>query len=567
MPRIQRMKKITFLTLLSFLIFSSCSPEAEPATTPEKPEEPIEEEKPEEEEEEEASIDYDNIVSFRAQITSPVRSYSYNYQGIWGAIFHDPAVSYTYKGKADFNYKNSSNPVSASQVSVSWRSDLDGILYEGVLKDDFTSAFQKQLSKGYHTLTVKIQVGDNEEYIKKDSISFSNHISLSAQGGAFASELTWTKYEGDDFQSYLIVADGEPIAEIEDINTLQFLHKNVRLATQVNYQVLIKRTSEILEPLYGSSLVSAEAGNFLRVPHFITKVAKSPQDNLIYSLVGQTHGHMDYAEDYGVLILEDTEEGIVTKDHILKDKRFSDLVISRDGKYLFLVYGLSDYITRVDLTTQEITEFYVDTHEWGLQKIDVGLDYRLYVARKRPTSGDSPMYIIDGLTGARKGYYSSLIHGDIIYNNFNNKLYHNTSVREKSIYRFSVENDSPEKEISFSPDINYPSDFMLISDDGKHIFWDKFQLDPDLNLIREFEEGVIAVDKENQFISNGKELKDFQTLEILFEYPLFPHHDERNSNEIFNDRGDIIFFKPFQPWADSFETVIFKFNISEVITQ
>lgn len=548
------MKNILILALFGFLILSSCTAESDPTPLSETTEGSPD-----------IAIDFANISNFGVQITSPNRYNSYRYEGVWGAVFHDPKVSYKYIGEAAFNYIDSSDPVPASQVSVNWRSDLDGILYEGSLKDDYSSFLEKKLSKGYHTLTFEIKVGDNEDYVKKDSISFSNHISLEAQSNDFSLLLKWTRYEDDNFKSYLILEDGKPIAEIEDINTLEFSHKNVRLATPANYQILIKRASDILEPLHGSILVEAEAGNFLRVPHFLIEVAKSPNANLIYAIVGQENDHMDYAEDYGVLILEDKEEGITIKDHILKDKRFSDLAISEDGKFLFLVYRRSEYITRVDLTTHEITKYHVDTHEWGLQKIDVGRDYRLYVARRSPTSGDSPMYIIDGLTGERKGYFHSLIHGDIFYNNSNNKLYHNTTTREKSVYRFSIENDSPEREKSFSPDINYPRNFMLISDDGQHIFWDKFQLDPDLNPIREFEEGVLAIDNQNQFISTGKELKDFQTRETLLKYPLFPYHDEYNSNEIFNDSGDIIFFKPYQPWTNSFETVILKFDVSQII--
>ncbi len=546
--------------LLFFLLLSSCAPEADTPTTPETAE-------VEEEEEEEVSIDFDNISNFRAEITSPNRFNNYYYEGVWGAIFLDPEAAYNYTGEVSFNYRNNSSPISASHITINWRSNLDGVVYEGPVEDSYSSVLEKQLSKGYHTLTFEVKIGDNEDYIKKDSISFSNHISLSTESRDYSLLLKWTKYEEDDFQSYLVLADGQLIAELENINSLQFLHKKVRLATRATYQVLIKRASGNLEPLHGSNLVEAEAGNFLRVPHFITNVAKSPQGNLIYAIVGQKSVFMDYAEDYGVLILGDTEEGIKTNDHILKNKRFSDLVISRDGKYLFLVSRSTEYITRVDLTNQEVTDFYVNTNEWGLQKIDVGPDYRLYVARKSPTSGDSPMYIIDGLTGERKGYYNSLIHGDIIFNHFNNKLYHNTTVREKSVYRFSIENDIPVREKSFSPDIPYPFNFMLISENGKHIFWDKFQLDPDLNPVREFEERVLATDTHNQFISNGKELKDFQTLMTLYEYPLFPYHDDYSSNEIFNDRGDIIFFKPYQPWVNSFETVILKFDISEVIEQ
>lgn len=563
------MKKLQIIAgiLLFFTLFSSCTPEANTPTIPERAEVEEEVEEEEEEEEEEESIDFDNILNFWPKITRPERNNNYYFEGVWGAIFHDPAAAYNYTGEVYINYRNSSRPVSPSHITVNWRSNLDGVVYEGPLENSYTSVLEKQLSKGYHTLTFEVKIGDNENYIKKDSISFSNHISLSTESRDYSLLLKWTKYEEDDFQSYLVYGEGKLIAEIDNINTLQYLHKNVRLASRVTYQILIRRASGITTPLHGSNMVETEVGKYLRVPHFIIDVAKSPQGNLIYAIVGQKWEFMDYAQDYGILILEDTAQGITIKDHILKTKRFSDMAISRDGKYLFLVSRRTEYITRVDLTNYEVAEFHVNTNEWNLQKIDVGQDYRLYVARKSPTSGDSPMYIIDGITGGRTGYHHSLYHGDIVYNNYNNKLYHNTTIREKAVYRFSVENDIPVVEKHFSPDIPYPLNFMLISENGKHIFWDKFQLDPDLNPIREFDTRVLSIDKHNQYISNGKELIDFQTLKTLYEYPQFPYHDDYISNEIFNDSGDIIFFKPYQPWANSYETIILKFDTSEVIEQ
>ena len=102
-----------------------------------------------------------------------------------------------------------------------------------------------------------------------------------------------------------------------------------------------------------------------------------------------------------------------------------------------------------------------------------------------------------------------------------------------------------------------------MSEDGQHLFWEKFQLDKSLNIIREFEENIISSNSENTYFSDGIKLMTFDNSETVFNYPLFPLSDEK-SNEIFMDDNSIVISKSYQPWTNVKYTYIFKFKTTPV---
>ena len=162
-------------------------------------------------------------------------------------------------------------------------------------------------------------------------------------------------------------------------------------------------------------------------------------------------------------------------------------------------------------------------------------------------------------TGEQVGIYNWMIHGDIEFNSHNNKLYHSTSVREKWVIKFSVDNNILIKEKTFSPDIGWPKSFILLSKNGEHVFWEKFQLDEDLNIVREFENPITACNINSTYISDGLKLMSFDNLNIIFEYPNFPNNEI--SQDVFTNDNSILCIKSSQPYANERFTYFFKIII------
>lgn len=538
------MKKLLCLIVLSTLVFNCGSDEVTNS----------------ENEIENESVDYENISDFSVSITSPEkeRDYTYHNQGDLG-IFENPSSQTSFKSRVNLEYVSSSSTIPPSKINIKWSSSKDGILFEGNLNDQYESSFEKLLSKGNHKIYFEASIGSNPNFVVKDSVSLSNIISLQLENTDKSVKLKWSKYEGENFQSYIIYRENfEPLIEISDINTTDYEDTSITLAEIKKFQVIVK-TINNEDIISGSNIEEEEAGKYIRIPHFITKTINDKTRNKLYAIVGEEFTSSKYATEYGLIILDNNSEKVEINSHILKEHRFSDLDISPDGKYLFLSQRGVDKITRLDLNSLDMVRFDVAYGGWGVHKIEVGNNYTLYCPRTPPTSGDSPMYILDGLTGEQVGFYNWMIHGDIEFNIHNNKLYHSTSVREKQVIKFSVDNNIVNTEKTFSPDIWWPKAYILLSENGENIFWEQFQLDKDLNIIREFENPIIACNINSSFISDGIKLINFENLNVIFEYPSFPYHDL--SIETFTNDSSILFTKSSQPYTNERFTHFFKMKI------
>ncbi len=531
------MKKLLSLIFLSVIIFSCGSDENDLETD---------------------LINIENISRFSVSISSPEkeRDYTYHNEGNSG-IFENPSLQTSFKSNVKIEYIDNTDPVPTSKIKIKWSSNIDGVIFEGNINNEFESNFEKSLSKGNHKIYFEASIDNNPNFIAKDSVILSNVISLQLEPTDRAVKLNWSKYLGDDFQSYLIYReDYEPIVEISDINNTQYEDTDITLADTKKFQVIVKTLNDD-NIISGSNIEETEAGKYLKIPHFITKTIYDQTRNKIYSIVGE-NSSSNNATEYGLIILDNNSEKVEINSHILKEHRFSDLDMSSDGKYLFLCQKGVDKITRLDLNSLESTRFDVAYGGWGVHKIEVGNDYRLYCPRRPPTSGSSPMYILDGLTGEQVGLYNWMIHGDVEFNIYNNKLYHSTSVREKSVIKFSVNNDNVIREKTFSPDIWWPKSFILLSENGEHIFWEKFQLDKDLNIMREFENPIVACNSNSSYLSDGLKLMSFDDLNTIFKYPNFPNYEI--SGEIFTIDNALLFIKSSQPYTNERFTHFFKIS-------
>lgn len=204
---------------------------------------------------------------------------------------------------------------------------------------------------------------------------------------------------------------------------MEYEDTDLILAETTVYQVVVKTLDDI-EIVSGSNIEEAEAGKYLKINHFITKAIEDNTRNKIYAIVGEKQHSFRYANEYGLIVLDNNKDKVEMDSHSLKEHRFSDLDLSPDGKYLFLAQRGVDKITRIELSNNKIKRFDVAYGGWGVHKIEVGNNYRLYCHRTPPTSGDSHFYILDGITGQLLNASSSLNHGDMAFNIHNNKLYH-----------------------------------------------------------------------------------------------------------------------------------------------
>lgn len=510
---------------------------------------------------EDNEVDLENVTAFLASIISPQKDRDFTYHNLGNqGIFEDPESPTSLGGKVQLEYLESNDPVPAYRINVKWLSDIDGILFQGTLNEQYENNFEMSLSKGNHKIIFEASIDSDPDFIAKDSVSISNVISLKLEPTDRSTKLSWSKYHGIDFQSYLLYReDYEPIAEITNIDILEYEDLEVTLAENQRFQVVVK-TQGNEDFISGSNIKEAVAGKFIKLDHFITKAIIDKNRNQVYATVGEKYPSFRYASEYGLVVISNNHEGIEVNSHILKEHRFSDMDMSADGKYLFLSQRGVDKITRLNLENSEVERFDVAYGGWGVHKIEVGNNYRLYCHRTPPTSGDSHFYILDGLTGARLNDDGSLIHGDMEFNIHNNQLYHGTTVREKYVGKYSVENDDLIREKMFSPEIGWPKPFILLSEDGENIFWEQFQLDQDLNVIREFDSPIIACNLYSSIISDGDRLLNFNNLQTVLEYPNFPFHDA--SSEIFTNDDSVLIIKASQPYTNDRHSYIFKIKIN-----
>ncbi|WP_348743997.1 hypothetical protein [Tenacibaculum sp. 190524A05c] len=506
-----------------------------------------------------------NISNFTATISSPIqtRDYSYHDQGYDG-IFENPYDDKTFSGYINITYNNNSIELSASQIEVTWRSSIDGILFQGNPNDNLESEISKSLTKGNHTIFLEASI-PSENLMVKDSILLSNQIKLTAINTGKSVKLNWTKYEGNDFVSYSIYKENsDPIIEIQDINTIEF--EDTQFSSFIEdyeYQVVVNTTENYTHPI-GSNIVSMHPGIFIEFPYYVYKLIKDPIRSKIYAIV-RPQSNSNESDKYGILIIDNGSNTFEINSHILEDHRFADLDISPDGQYLFLCQERVEKITKLNLDTLEATTFVTNTNGWGIHKIEVGNNNVLYCHRDPPTSGSTGFYLYDGNNG---NFISTstdaLSHGDIEINNTNNTIYAGESNTSNGrMYTFLVDQNSINIDANYPvwPNgVSFPTPFILLSDDNQNVFWEHFQLDANLNVIRTFDTDIKACSPNNIYLSDFNKLYNFNDMSIVYEYPELPPTE--NTSMVFMDDNTLIFCRAYNTNVNQEEyTYFFKLNI------
>jgi hypothetical protein len=496
--------KIHFAYLiLLFSILASCSSDSESVTT------------------QNSNI---FINEFTTKIKNPIqlRDYSYDNQGYYG-IFENPNDSKTFNGEIDISYENNSTQLHLTDIQVIWKSNLDGILFEGNPDENFESEIISNLSVGTHTIYLEVAI-PNENLIAKDSIILSNNIELTTTNTALSVRLNWTQYEGNDFESYLVYReDHTPIAEIQNINTLEYEDSDFNIfPDEYAYQIIVKTSGNHNHPI-GSNIEAMNPGNFLRFPYSVSKIVNDPLRNKIYGIINPYP--LNENDKYGIVIIDsDTFE---VDSHILIDKKFADFDMSPDKQYLFIGHEEVDGVTRLNLDTMESTFTGIyGTHPKRASKVEVDENNIVYV--EKHTLGSSNFFwIFDGNNGTllnQHAGFTSYSGSDIEYNTLNHKLYSSAQTQNITgrVFRWSIEDNDLNLDFAF-PDLSnyilYSADLYL-SNDNQTIFWHGRKLDLDLNIIGFCPEGILSSSPDDEYISNNKNLfKNNFDATIVLEYP------------------------------------------------
>jgi hypothetical protein len=506
-----------------------------------------------------------HLLSFNTLITSPAqnRDYSFHNEGTYG-IFEHPDSTKSFQGQVAFIYADSSATITPEDIQLTWRTNLDGVLFEGHPDEEFKKDIQTLLSKGIHTLYLEAEVIDHN-YMAKDSIILSNVINLSASKTGHSIQLDWSKYEGNDFESYVIYReDFNPITEITDINQLTYEDLTMpSLTDEFQYQVVVN-TSNTYDHVVGSGIIHQNAGNFVLFPYFIQKMIRDPFRSKIYAICRPLSIYDD-ADKYGILIIDYQGDTVEITDHILQDERIEDFDMSADGQYLFLCQRRIEKITRLDLTTMDTDFFPTDTNEWGIHKIEVGNNNILYCHRDPPTSGSTSFWVYDGNTGDYiNGPTGTSRHGDMEFSRTHNKLYTGLSNTSGGhIYRQSVNGNIIDVDLIFPvwPEtVSYPTPFVLLSEDDQHLFWEHYELNNNFTVVRTFDTHIIGCSPNNVYLSDKQGVYEYNTLQPVRQFPESP--DSYRTSMVFPNEQTLIFSQAYSENGGSYEyTYFFKVNL------
>jgi len=435
------------------------------------------------------------------------------------------------------------------ELMVEWTSSIDGPLYKGTPNKDLQSVFEKKLSKGLHEITCEVWFRTNPEISRRISYHLSNVIGLQSEVTDRSVKLHWTKYTDPDFKSYLLYRDNNVI-EINDQEANFYEDFEMRLIDSLNYQVLVERNTES-DILYASNFQKEQVGRYLKTDHFISKVVGDPSRDYVYALVSPEK--YSYASAYGLLIFDTSGNEIKEYKHLLAHYRFSDLDFSPDGKYLFLCSR--DKVVQLNLSTHEVVKE-ISLNE-SAHRIEIGDNNRLYYHLTPPTSGSTPLAIMNYETGQEYSVNQPIghnfSHGDIEYHSKTQTLYHVQGNGYGRINKYDV-----------STDVAIPlgkggwasrEDLLILSPNEEKLFssWSLFDLD--LNQVTDFGGTVLSCSWDSQMIATRKAVFDLNDYSVVQKCPDMPYGDKKGLC-FANQDNAIVLYTARQPLYKQYETYI-----------
>lgn len=466
-------------------------------------------------------------------------------------VFLDYEASEKTKFMAKIEVDMVEGEIYSKELMVEWTSSIDGSLYKGTPNKDLQSGFEKKLSKGLHEITCEVWFRTNSEIRRRTTYHLSNVIGLQTEVTDRSVKLHWTKYTDPDFKSYLLYRDNNVI-EIKDQEINSYEDFEMRLIDSLSYQIVVQRNTES-DILYASNFQKEQVGKYLKTDHFISKVVGDPLRDYVYALVSPEK--YSYASAYGLLIFDTSNNEIKEYKHLLAHYRFSDLDFSPDGKYLFLCSR--DKVVQLNLSTHEVVKE-ISLKE-SAHRIEIGNNNRLYYHLTPPTSGSTPLAIINYETGqeysVNQPANNNFRHGDIEYNSKTETLYH---VQSNISYGYMIKYDvSTDVALPLEPKkaCSWPQDLLIMSPNEERLFYAWGEFDLDLKSVETFDGTVLSCSWNSQMIATRKSVFDLNDYSVVQKCPDMPYGDKKGLCFVNQDRA-IVLYTAHQPLYKQYETHI-----------
>ncbi len=100
-----------------------------------------------------------SITNLSVEIVSPNSSRDFShYNDGYKGIFENPLELKQFEGKIQLTYGSNSEILDTSEIDILWKSNIDGVLYEGNPNQNLGSELTTDLSKGVHTIYFEVTI-------------------------------------------------------------------------------------------------------------------------------------------------------------------------------------------------------------------------------------------------------------------------------------------------------------------------------------------------------------------------------------------------------------------------
>ncbi len=458
----------------------------------------------------------------------------------------------------------SSDDINYENLTATWTSDKDGILYENQLSSDgFSNFSSSNLSHNIHN--IRVSVKNEADSTLVDDIELYNVLKLnSLEKKENSLNISWTVSGDVDFESFTLyrslfdegILNQDPIIVIDDINQTSYEDVEALLGKRHHYRVVLKTNSS---QTIASNIESSFVGTFFRTDYPLSKIVYDAQRQKAYALVNTESIFDDNDTGFGLLFIDLVNFRVEKR--ILDNLRFSDLDIGPNGNYLYVANG--NAVRKINLDSQTPEQIYFLNSP--AHKIEVGNNDRLYYHITPPSSGSTEfrMYDLanatdipygDTMTDAERGFR----HGDFEIDPTNTIFHGESNSIGSRLSKLSTTNDIFSLEDQW--DSNKLQRPRLIYNNGL-LYWNHFKLDTNLNVLGTFEDeygdidvydvspnGIYVLARLNLFYSQNESI--YKRIPAQFDNGFFVGNDKvliyDNENPISNEYNSTVILYDFE---------------------
>lgn len=215
--------------------------------------------------------------------------------------------------------------------------------------------------------------------------------------------------------------------------------------------------------------------------------------------------------------------------------RATDLAINHQEGRLYISNWGRNFIQSVDLQTQTVQSPLLS--ETDVHRLNAGRAGRLY------SEGGNQWinaFILDSLTGSRLGDFMSFRQGDAEVDPTGRFYYHcDSDISTAYISKYDITGDKWSRVATSEPGGGYGSRNLVLSPDGKRLFWTGGVYDSDLKMLRNLGSEIYATSLHGELAVTGKNVLDAATGAVLASLPV-----TTTVSAIAGDQAALIYFDP-----------------------